>query len=118
MDPTSLNFKIMHIGINCEDHNSALNTAEFLEKVFNISKSIGKDSIFSSSFIEIMKGSGRGTHGHIAIGTNDLLKAKQYLEFMGLEFDEDSKKYDETGAIIVIYLKQEIAGFAMHLLQN
>lgn len=113
-----LNFQIKHVGVNSEDEKSAILFADFFKKYFNMSGSIGKDSIFIESTIEIMKNPGFGEHGHIAIGTDDIHKAKSHLESLGVEFMEDSKKYNKNGEMILIYLKQEINGFAIHLLQD
>lgn len=113
-----LNFQFKHVGVNSKDEKSAILFADFFTNYFNMPESIGKDSIFIESKIEIMKGPGFGEHGHIAIGTDNIHKAKELLESLGLEFLQDSKKYDENGEMILIYIKQEINGFAIHLLQN
>ncbi|MDI3480413.1 MAG: 2-dehydro-3-deoxyphosphogluconate aldolase / (4S)-4-hydroxy-2-oxoglutarate aldolase [Tepidanaerobacteraceae bacterium] len=112
-----LGFEVIHFGINCIDEENARRAAGFFSDVFGLSAKEGKDSIFSGSSIEIMKGAGRGRCGHIAISTKDIHRAREYLESLGLEFDPESKKYDSEGNLIVIYLKKEIAGFAVHLLQ-
>ncbi|NLM96124.1 MAG: VOC family protein [Halanaerobiaceae bacterium] len=113
-----LGFEAVHIGVNCEDDLEAGKTAEFFAKFFAFPLKEGNSSIFASPFIEIMKGDGRGKHGHIAIGTSDLLKAQKYIEEQGLVFDPESVKYNSEGEPILIYLKEEIAGFAVHLLQK
>lgn len=118
MNNEDLYFEIIHLGINCKDEESASNSANLFEKYFNLPKQLGKDSIFSSSRIELMKNQGYGENGHIAMGTDNILKAKEYLESLGLEFIDDSIKYDEDGEMLLIYLKEEIEGFAIHLLQN
>ncbi len=118
MGHEDLNFKIMHVGVNCENEQSALQSADFFNSYFNIEKYLGKDSIYVGPTIELMKGQGLGVHGHIAVGTDDIYKSKEYLESLGLEFLNNSIKYDADGEMIVIYLKQEVAGFAIHLLQN
>lgn len=118
MENKDLNFQVVHIGINGKDEQSAMQRADFFEQYFNIQKHIGKDSIYSGNILEFMKSQGLGVHGHIAVATDNIYKAKEYLESLGLEFNNDSVKYDEDGAMLVIYLKQEVAGFAIHLQQN
>jgi len=113
-----LGFEVVHIGINCPDDLEAKKSAEFFLKFFAFPIKEGNDSIYASTFIELMKSTGRGKQGHIAIGTNDIIEAQKYLEEQGLEFDSDSVKYSNEGKPIVIYLKKEIAGFAIHLLQK
>ena len=65
-----------------------------------------------------MKVPGRGRNGHIALATSDLPAARQYLEKKGFAFDDASIKRMEDGRILVIYAKQEIGGFAIHLMQK
>ncbi|NLW55232.1 MAG: VOC family protein [Firmicutes bacterium] len=113
---TELGFKVLHFGVNCDDEQSAKKVAVIFGSVFGLPLKEGKSSIFAGPLIELMKGSGRGRCGHIAIGTNDLDKARKYLEDLGMEFDDHSVKYDSEGKPILIYLKEEIAGFAVHLL--
>lgn len=113
----ALRFEFVHMGINCEDDAQAQQAAQLMQTLFGIPARDGKDSVFSGPGIELMKGSGRGTHGHIGIGTADIHAARTHLESLGYGFDEHSAKYDDQGNLIVIYLTQQLAGFALHLLQ-
>ncbi len=65
----------------------------------------------------MMKKPFRGAHGHIAIACNSIARAKWHLERRGFVFDEDSAAV-KNGKIAAIYLKDDIAGFAFHLLQK
>ena len=65
----------------------------------------------------MMKKPFRGTHGHIALACNDIARAKWHLERRGFAFDETSAAV-KGGKTVAIYLKDEIAGFAIHLLQK
>jgi 2-dehydro-3-deoxyphosphogluconate aldolase/(4S)-4-hydroxy-2-oxoglutarate aldolase len=57
----------------------------------------------------------KGTNGHIAIKTNSVDRAIRYLtEIKGVEFDTDSATV-KNGKTTSIYLKNEVAGFAVHL---
>ena len=58
-----------------------------------------------------------GKNGHIAIKTNSIARAMAYLERNGVEIDMDTAKFSD-GAMIAVYLKEEIGGFAVHLLQK
>lgn len=113
-----LGFEVAHLGVNCIDEEGSVRAARFFSEVFGLPLKEGKDSIFAGPSIEIMKGTGRGKCGHIAISTKDIHKARVYLESMGLEFDPESIKYDSSGRLTVIYFKNEIAGFALHLVQR
>ena len=79
---------------------------------------VGNSSMFVGSLIEMMKNPGRGTHGHICIQTNYLDRAIYHLEKRGFAFDESSFKYNDKGELTVAYLKDEIAGFAVHFNQK
>lgn len=45
-------------------------------------------------------------------------RGRRYLEEKGFAFDEDSVKRFPDGRILVIYAKQQIGGFAIHLMQK
>jgi 2-dehydro-3-deoxyphosphogluconate aldolase/(4S)-4-hydroxy-2-oxoglutarate aldolase len=65
-----------------------------------------------------MKSPYLGKNGHIAIGANNVLRAVAYLERRGIAFNRDSAKPDGKGGLTAIYLADEIAGFAVHLVQK
>lgn len=111
-------FEVLHVGINENNAAEAEQTAKTLHLLFGFGKRDTPISIFSSERIEIMKQRGAGTLGHIAVGANDAEAAKKYLEAKGVEFDENSASYLPDGRLKLIYIKQEIAGFAFHLLQK
>ena len=66
---------------------------------------------------ELMNAPGRGRHGHIAIATNSVERAMFHLGLRGFAF-EDAPIGTKDGKITAIYLKNEIAGFAVHLLRK
>ena len=113
-----IGFEVVHLGINANDQKTALAVAQCFEMFFGWPVEQGTQSIYAGPKLEIMKGDGRGTHGHIAVAVNDIHEAKAYLERKGCTFRDESAKYDAEGNLIVIYLKDEIAGFAVHLLQR
>ena len=73
--------------------------------------------MFAGSFIEAMKTPYLGEKGHIAIGTNNIERAVDYLTVLGVSLDSATEKY-KNGKLIAVYLKDEIAGFAVHLVQK
>ena len=115
---TMLGFKLLHVGVNNADENAALSDAEKFASLLGQDVKVGNSSIFVGTLIEMMKKPGRGTHGHIAIQTNYLDRAIYHLEKRGYVFDESSFKYNDKGEITVAYLKDEIAGFAVHFNQK
>ena len=88
------------------------------EKLFGFTKKAGNSSVFAGSAIEVMKTPYLGAHGHIAIRTNYIDRAKYHLELQGFEFDELTAKKDEKGNLMAIYLKGQFGGFAVHLVQK
>lgn len=114
---TMLGFELKHIGINCENEEEAEKTAGTFASLFGFEKKSGNSSVFAGSAVEAMKSPYLGAKGHIAVGTNSVDRAVNYLESQGVEFNMDSAKYKD-GKLTAIYLKEEVAGFAVHLVQK
>lgn len=111
-----LGFEISHIGLN--PHNKIEeNDVNGFEKIFNVSSVEGNTSIFVNNMVEFMKETGYGENGHIAIATNNIKRAQYFLENQGFSFNRDSSKYKKD-KLNAIYLNEEIAGYAIHLLQK
>ena len=98
---------------NANENDAAADSAKFGALLGQPVKP-GNSSIFVGTMIEMMKNPGRGTHGHICVQTNYLSRAIYHLEKRGFAFDESSFKYDDKGNLKVAYMKDEIAGFAIH----
>jgi 2-dehydro-3-deoxyphosphogluconate aldolase/(4S)-4-hydroxy-2-oxoglutarate aldolase len=113
-----LGFSMAHLGINAGNEAEARKAAVLFETLFGFSPREGASSIFAGDGIEIMKGPYLGKNGHIAIGTNTLTRAIAYLERRGFAFNPQSVKTDSKGGIVAQYLADEIAGFAVHLVQK
>ncbi len=114
---TMLGFEVLHIGINSADEAEADKTASAFDALFGWTKEDHSKSVFAGKQIEVMKSNGRGTRGHIAVGTNSVLRAKYFLESQGYKFDKDSATY-KNGKLNFIYLQDEIGGFAVHLVNK
>lgn len=114
----AMGFELAHIGINCENEQQALASAKKFEALFGFIAKEGNSSVFAGKYIEAMKAPYLGKNGHIAIATTDTVRAKAFLERQGFEFIEDSAKLNAKGGLQAIYLKDEIAGFAVHLVQK
>ena len=115
---TMLGFSLAHVGINCADEAQAEQTAKTLCALFDLEYKPGNSSIFAGSAVECNKAPGRGANGHIAIGTNNVDRAVYHLGLWGVTFDESSRKTDAKGNTKAIYLKDELAGFAVHLVKK
>ncbi|MBQ8162864.1 MAG: bifunctional 4-hydroxy-2-oxoglutarate aldolase/2-dehydro-3-deoxy-phosphogluconate aldolase [Clostridia bacterium] len=113
-----LGFELVHIGINCENKEEATKGAKIIEALFGMECKEGSKSTFCGTDFEFMHTKFYGKNGHIAIATNFPARAKAYLEGQGVEFIEESAGYDEKGKLRFIYLKDEVCGFAIHLVKK
>ena len=113
-----LGFKLVHVGINCESSSEAQMGAKLICSLFGLDCKVGNSSTFAGTEFEFMHTKYLGTHGHIAIATNFPDRARAYLERMGIEFNEETAKYDDKGNLTIVYLKGEICGFAIHIVKK
>lgn len=116
---TMLGFELAHVGINAENEEEAAKIAGRFALIFGMPAKAGNSSIFAGTAVEVMKTPYLGKYGHIAVRTNYIDRAVNYLEtILGVEFNEESAKRDAKGNLKAIYLKEEIGGFAVHLVQK
>ena len=113
----ALSFEVAHIGLNCEDAEAASAVCEKLNEAFALTVKDGNSSMFASGGIEVMKSMYLGKNGHIAIRTNSVPLAIAELAKKGFVCDMTTAKY-KGGRMVAVYLKDEIGGFAVHLLQK
>ncbi len=112
-----LGFSLKHIGINSSDASAAAEAAKLFTSFFPGKVSESDKSIMVGGAVELMKGSGRGANGHIAIGTTNIIRAAAFLERKGFSLDHENAIKAE-GKIKAVFFKNEIAGFAVHLLEQ
>lgn len=112
-----LGFELRHIGINCPDETQALANAQQLSNLIRFPIREGTSSVFVGSSFEFTKKQFPGSHGHIAIGTNSIIRAIAFLERRGYRVRPETKS-EKNGKLLSVYLEHEIAGFAIHLLQK
>ncbi len=109
-----LGFELKHIGIS----EAAESDVTSLNRMFGITKSTGENSVFDSSVIKLVKTPCLGKNGYITIGTNYIDRAVYHMEKCGVEFDYETEKRDIKDNLKAIYLKGELNGFAVHLVQK
>lgn len=114
---TMLGFELRHVGVNMPNEEEAMALADKFEAMFGFAKKNGNSSIFTGTAFEIMKKQGRGTHGHIAIGTNYIERAVYHMKKRGFEIDDESAVIKE-GKLKAIYFKDSFAGYDIHLVQK
>ena len=114
-----LGLEFTHMGINTENKEEAEKSAKLFELLFGMPVKETSKSYFAGDAFEFMMGKGPGKCGHIGIKTHFVDRAIAYFKRMGFEFDESSITYDDkTGKPKFVYFKDEIAGFAVHLVQK
>ena len=114
-----LGLEFVHMGINNESKEEAEKGAKLFSLMFGMPLRETSKSTFAGEQLEVMHGKGPGTHGHIGIRTNFVDRAMAYFTRMGFEFDESSITYDaKSGKPKFVYFKDEICGFAVHLVQK
>ncbi len=111
-----LGFEVAHIGINTPDADASMDVCKAFNDAFDFNVKQGNSSNFASTGVEVMKTMFKGANGHIAIRTNKMIPAIAEMERRGYELDMDSVKDKDN--IKAVYFKNEIGGFAVHLLQK
>lgn len=114
---TMLGFQLAHLGINEENQERALQVANLLAHAFNFNIKEGYSSVFAGAGFEVMKEKYLGEHGHIAIATNNIVRAISYLKRKGISALPETAK-ESDGKLKAIYLDMNVSGFALHLIQK
>lgn len=112
-----LDLHIVHFAVNVPD-DKALEQATQLADLFQVDVRPISAGYFAGNLVEVLGKTKIGTHGHIAIGTPDVERAIAFYLRKGYTFDESSIKRNQAGKIILVYFKDEIAGFKFHLIQS
>lgn len=112
-----LGFELAHVGINQKDNAESMSVVGKFNQAFNFPIREGNSSNFAGTGFEIMNAPYLGKHGHIAIRTNSIDRAIQYLSKRGFEVNSDTAKY-KGDKLIAVYLEESFGGFAIHLLQK
>ena len=114
----SLGFAFAHVGINCSEESEATDCAESISDIFRMEPRYMNSAVFAGNAVEAVKSGGFGTRGHIGFYTNAIPRALAWLEAKGIPVREDGFKYNSNGEISCVYLKDEICGFALHVVER
>ena len=106
-----INRQAVAVDVCAANKEEAEKAARMFETLFGFAVKEGSSSFFAGD-IELMKEPYMGKNGHIAIATHTLPRAIAYFKSRGYEFRE------ETVTDKAAYFKDEIAGFAVHLVQR
>ena len=113
-----LGLSITHVGVN-EENGNGNDIANEFAKIFGGKVRETSKGWFGSERVEIMgENFKKGRFGHIGIAVNNCDRARRYYEALGYEFDESSAAYDKSGNLTLIYFKNEVGGFALHIVKK
>lgn len=107
-------FRLTHVGINAHGSDRAVDIATQLGTIFGLPVRELPGAVFADDMVEVVRDAAPGERGHIAIACNDVPRAMDYLRARGYEFTDEGLARDERG-IVAVYLKDQIAGFGVHL---
>lgn len=113
----SLGFELAHVGVNDSSAEEAVLNATALAEIFRLPVKDGNSSTFSGTAVEFMKKPCYGTKGHIGFRTNSVKRALAFFKKRNIAVIEESIKQDDKG-LISAYLKDEIGGFAIHVVRK
>lgn len=114
---TMLGLSLRHIGMNVDGADKAAQAARQLSLLTGWPVVENGDiSSFVGAGFEVMKHIGRGVMGHIALAAHSVDRARWHLARRGFAFDESTALYLPDGRLHFIYLQEEFAGFAIHLI--
>lgn len=111
-------FRLFHVGVNAASAAEAAEAARLLSALFGFAIRDTDISVYGGEAVEIMKGCGRGSRGHIAFATPDMGRAVAFLRARGVEIVPETMKTDSQGRYGAVYLRQEVCGFAIHLVEQ
>ena len=112
-----LDFKLVHVGINCPDKDAADAGAARMKEIFSFETDVRSVSSFAGTGFEFMNAKGKGTMGHIAIHTSSVERAIYHLTRRGVRIDGESIRLDKNGKPTFAYIAKKINSFAYHLVQ-
>lgn len=114
----SLGFSLAHIGINGNCKEDGLTTARWFADRFGFPVKEGSRSNFAGTYVECCNQPFPGTKGHIGIFTLSTQRAIAYFNAHGIPLREEFKNVNDKGEPVAVYLKEEICGFAVHIVKK
>jgi 2-dehydro-3-deoxyphosphogluconate aldolase/(4S)-4-hydroxy-2-oxoglutarate aldolase len=115
---TMLNLRFAHVGINCPGESACRTASDTVSTLFGLLQDERPTSVFVGKPFEIMKLQGVGTTGHIGMMTPNVDRAMFHLARRGARFDPASIQKNADDSTKFVYIADEIAGFAFHLVQG
>ena len=115
MAQNKIRFEFAHVGINPQSPEEDLRLRSFLSEVLGFRFREKPNSFFSTdNRMEMMKHA-KGSCGHLGFFVEDMAAAVAWLEQQGWALDYENAHRGEDGSIRLIYLREELNGFRIHL---
>ena len=114
----SLGFELAHVGIKHEGEQEAFGTVQTLCRLFGLEERPLRSAVFAGTAVEAVKKKGYGTRGHVGFYTNSIRRALAHFEELGVAINEESIQRDAANNMTCVYLRDEIAGFAFHIVSR
>lgn len=112
-----LGFELGHIGIGTSGSEEGHRLADELGEVFGMPSEHGNTGNWALlRGIEVVNGKTPGTHGHIAVQCNSVVRAIYYMENNGHPIRYSSFRFRYPGRLSFAYLDEEFGGFGIHLM--
>lgn len=112
-----LGFELGHVGIGTTGPEEGHSLADRLGAVFGAPAEHGNTGNWALlRGIEVVNGETPGTHGHIAVQCNNVVRAIHYMETSGHPIRYSSFRFRYPGRLSFAYLEEEFGGFAIHLM--
>ena len=117
---SEVKYELAHVGINAENAAQAEEIATLFAGIFGLNVKVGNSSVFAGKAVEVMKTPYEELEMEVIRfrAVADCAEAVEDLKARGFEVDMDTAKYKPDGTLNAVYLKQEVAGFAIHIVKK
>lgn len=108
--------RVAHIGVNTDSPEEAERVAALFCDLLGLGRrQTDPVSTFAGTLVEVMNNGGRGRLGHIGLHVDDMAAAERWFAGRGVALNEATRLAAADGTTRLIYLSEEVAGFAVHL---
>lgn len=113
----SVGFELAHVGINHASREESQKTVKLLCALLGVAPVEHSKCTFAGTVFECNDFEGPGEKGHVGFRTRSIRRAMAWVKDQGFTVDEQYNKYDAKGNVSCFYVKEQIAGFAIHFVK-